>query len=67
MSEGPISRWRDSYKPPRSMSQAQALHLWASPGRAACGRRVPASKFAVPPSGEVTCADCLATTHAEGR
>lgn len=62
MSEGPIKQWRDSYLPKRSTPQSQAVHLFDAPNnRAACGRKVKTDKIAWPPSGVVTCSDCLAS------
>lgn len=61
MSEGPINQWRAAHKPKRSTSQAQALHLFDTPrNRALCGRKVTAKQIAWPPTGTVTCPDCLA-------
>lgn len=57
----PIDQWWKSHRSARSVSQAKAMHVFdVRIGRAACGRRPAAKMYALPPDGEVTCADCQA-------
>lgn len=62
MSEGPIKRWRDSYKPLPSTPQSRALHAAGAPGHGYCGRKTTA--LASTPT-MVTCADCIAAQGAD--
>ena len=63
----PIDQWWKSHRPPRSVSQAQALHMFdARRNRAVCGRRTDTKHIAFPPDGVVSCADCIAAIESGG-
>lgn len=64
MSEGPIKRWRDSWKPPK-VSTDEAHRVCADEGgRGYCGRHTPQAKR-TDDWDKVTCADCQAARRAD--
>lgn len=65
MSEGPIKKWRDSWKPPAASTRDvdRVCFKRLGPARAYCGRN---PKVSYEDWSKVTCADCLAAAAADG-
>jgi len=64
MSEGPIKKWRDSWKPPTVSTADSERVCWKKlgPAKAYCGR---APRVSYEDWDKVTCADCLAARQAD--
>lgn len=65
MSAGPIKRWRDGHKPPKTTPVSERLHAHAvdRPTRAYCGAS-DRPEFAST-EARVTCSNCLAALRAD--
>jgi hypothetical protein len=67
MSEGPIKRERDAWKPPvvSTGTARTTIHAYGGPMRAYCGRKGGVTGAIIGTFEQVTCSDCLAAQEAD--